>query len=121
MAKKKPQAIVIGSFNDPARQIWAPDAHAFATAQEAVAFLGTQDAYYEDLAYELKVKREELPDALEQMSPVITMEALIRVLQMNPGMAIKTFRTIRDAEAFLDFIEQVAEKNDKERARGRLI
>ena len=121
MAKKKPLAIVIGSFLDPSRQVWSPNAHAFETAKEAVEYLGKRDAYYDDLAYELKVKKEERPEALEQMNPVITMEALIRVLQMNPGMAIKTFRTIRDAEAFLNFIEQVAEKNDKERALGRLI
>lgn len=121
MAKKKPLAIVIGSFNDPARQIWSPNAYAFATAKEAVEYLGARDAYYDDLAYELKVKREELPDALEQMNPVITMEALIRVLQTSPGIAIKTFRTIREAEAFLNFIEQVAEKDEKERTRGRLI
>ena len=81
MAKKKPLAIVIGSFSDPARQIWSPDAMAFATAQEAVAYLGDRSSYYEDFAYELKVKKEEVPDALAQMNPVITMEALIRVLR----------------------------------------
>jgi len=43
------------------------------------------------------------------------------VLQTSPGIAIKTFRTIREAEAFLNFIEQVAEKDEKERTRGRLI
>ncbi len=117
MAKKKPLAIVIGSFSDAARQVWSADAQAFATAQDAVAFLGTKDPYYEDLAYELKVKKEEIPAALEQMNPVLTMEALIRVLQMNPRMAIRTFRTYREAEAFLDLIEQIAEKNEKGAAR----
>ena len=122
MAKKRPLSIVIGSFSDPANQIWAPNAHAFATAKEAVEFLGTRDAYYEDFAYELKIKKEEVPAALENMNPVLTMEALISVLQMNPGMAIKTFRTFREAEVFLDFIEQLAEKNEKARERdARLI
>ena len=123
MAKKKPLAIVIGSFSDPARQIWPPDAMAFAAAQEAVAYLGDRSSYYEDFAYELKVKKEEVPDALAQMNPVITMEALIRVLQSSPGIALRTFRTIREAEAFLDLIEQIAEKDEKERAsrQNRLV
>ena len=123
MAKKKPLALVIGSFSDPARQIWSPDARAFETAQEAVEYLGTRDSYYEDFAYELKVKKEEVPAALARMNPALTMEALIRVLQMNPGMAIRTFRTIREAEAFLDLIEQIAEKDEKERAsrQNRLV
>lgn len=115
MAKKRPLAIVIGTFSDAAHQVWSADAHAFATAKDAVAYLGTADSYYEDFAYELKVKKDEVPAALEQMNPVITMEALVRVLQMNPGMAIRTFRTYREAEAFLDLIEQIAEKNDKTR------
>ena len=96
---------------------------AFATAQEAVAYLGDRSSYYEDFAYELKVKKEEVPDALAQMNPVITMEALIRVLQSSPGIALRTFRTIREAEAFLDLIEQIAEKDEKERAsrQNRLV
>lgn len=113
MAKRKPPAIVIGTFSDAARQVWSANAHAFATAQEAVDYLGTRDAYYDDLAYELKVKHEEVPDALERMDPVVTMEALIRVLQMNTGMAIRKFRTYREAEAFLDLIEQIAAKNER--------
>ncbi|MBR1760830.1 MAG: hypothetical protein IJ812_07375 [Schwartzia sp.] len=117
MARKKKMSIVIGSFSDPANQIWAPNAHAFETAQEAVNYLGSRDAYYEDFAYELKVKKEDLPAALERTDPAIAMEALVRVLQMNPGMAIRTFRTIREAEAFLDLIEQIAEKKEKERGR----
>ena len=123
MAKRKPLAIVVGSFNDPARQIWSPHAQAFATAQEAVTYLGTRDSYYEDFAYELKVKREDVPDALARMDPVITMEALIRVLQSSPGIALRTFRTIREAESFLDLIEQIAEKDEKERAarQSRMI
>jgi hypothetical protein len=57
------------------------------------------------------------------MNPVITMEALIRVLQSSPGIALRTFRTIREAEAFLDLIEQIAEKDEKERAsrQNRLV
>ena len=123
MAKRRPPAIVVGSFSDPARQIWSPNAQAFETAQEAVEYLGTRDSYYEDLAYELNVKKEELIDALERMNPVITMEALIRVLQSSPGIAIRTFRTIREAESFLDLIEQIAEKEEKEREarRNRLV
>ena len=117
MAKKKQRAIVIGSFLDPVRQIWSPNARAFETAKEAVDYLGTQDPYYDDLAYELKVKKEELHDALDRIDPVIAMEALIRVLQLNPGAVIKPFRTYREAETFLDFIEQVAEKDEKEKAR----
>ena len=119
MARKKQLSIVIGTFSDPVNQVWSPDAHAFETAQEAVAFLGTKDIYYEDLAYELKVKKEELPDALERMDPFITMEALVRVLQMKPGMAVRTFRTIREADSFLDLIEQIAEKEEKEREARR--
>lgn len=117
MAKRKQRAIVIGSFLDPGRQLWSPNARAFETAKEAVDYLGTQDAYYDDLAYELKVKKEELYDALDRIDPVIAMEALIRVLQMNHGVVIKPFRTYREAETFLDFIEQVAEKEEKEQAR----
>ena len=67
MAKKKPPAIVIGTFTDAARQVWSANSRAFATAQDAVAYLGTRDAYYDDLAYELKVKKEDVPAALEQM------------------------------------------------------
>ena len=89
---------------------------AFETAQEAVDYLGTQDSYYEDFAYELKVKKEDVPDALARMNPALTMEALIRVLQSSPGIALRTFRTIREAESFLDLIEQIAEKDEKERA-----
>ena len=123
MVKRRPPAIVVGSFSDPARQIWSPNAQAFETAQEAVEYLGTRDSYYEDLAYELNVKKEELIDALARMNPVITMEALIRVLQSSPGIAIRTFRTIREAESFLDLIEQIAEKEEKEREarRNRLV
>ena len=57
------------------------------------------------------------------MNPVITMEALIRVLQLKPGIALRTFRTVREAEAFLDLIEQIAEKEEKEREarRNRMI
>ena len=115
MAKRRPPAIVVGSFSDPARQVWSPNAQAFETAQEAVEYLGTRDSYYEDFAYELNVKKEELPEALERMNPTITMEALIRVLQTSPGIAIRTFRTIREAESFLNLIEQIAEKDEKER------
>ena len=121
MARKKQMTIVIGSFSDPAHQVWSPDAHAFETAREAVDYLGPQDAYYEDLAYELKVKKEDLPAALERTDPAIAMEALVRVLQMMPGMAIRTFRTIREAEAFLDLIEQIAAKKEKERGRDTRI
>ena len=123
MAKRRPPAIVVGSFSDPARQIWSPNAQAFETAQEAVEYLGTRDSYYEDFAYELNVKKEELIDALERMNPVIAMEALIRVLQSSPGIAIRTFRTIREAESFLDLIEQIAEKEEKDREarRNRLV
>lgn len=123
MVKRRPPAIVVGSFSDPARQIWSPNAQAFETAQEAVEYLGTRDSYYEDLAYELNVKKEELIDALARMNPVITMEALIRVLQSSPGIAIRTFRTIREAESFLDLIEQIAEKEEKEREarRNRIV
>ena len=123
MAKRRPPAIVVGSFSDPARQIWSPNAQAFETAQEAVEYLGTRDSYYEDFAYELNVKKEEVPDALERINPVIAMEALIRVLQSSPGIAIRTFRTIREAESFLDLIEQIAEKEEKEREarRNRLV
>lgn len=123
MAKKRQRSIVIGSFLDPMRQIWSPHARAFETVREAVDCLGTEDAYYDDLAYELKTKKEELYDALDRIDPVVAMEALIRVLQMNPGVAIKPFRTYREAEAFLDFIEQVAEKEEKEKARreSRLV
>ena len=98
MAKKKPLAIVIGSFSDPARQIWSPDAMAFATAQEAVAYLGDRSSYYEDFAYELKVKKEEVPDALAQMNPVITMEALIRVHALRHGAARAIHAQERDFE-----------------------
>ena len=123
MAKRRPPAIVVGSFSDPARQVWSPNAQAFETAQEAVEYLGTRDSYYEDFAYELNVKKEELPDALARMNPVIAMEALIRVLQSSPGIAIRTFRTIREAESFLDLIEQIAEKEEKEREarRNRMV
>ena len=123
MAKKRQRSIVIGSFLDPMRQIWSPHARAFETVREAVDCLGTEDAYYDDLAYELKTKKEELYDALDRIDPVVAMEALIRVLQMNPGVAIKPFRTYREAEAFLDFLEQVAEKEEKEKARreSRLV
>ena len=123
MAKKRPLAIVIGSFSDPARKIWSPNAMAFETARDAVEYLGTKDSYYEDFAYELKVKKEEVPEALERMNPAITMDALVRVLQSSPGIAIRTFRTIRDAESFLDLIEQIAEKDEKERAmrQDRLV
>jgi len=115
MVRKKQKAIVIGSMMDPAKQIWSPNAHAFETAKDAVEYLGTEDSYYEDLAYELRVKPEELPDALDRMDPVRTMEALIRVLQMHPGISIKAFSRFRDAEAFLDFIEQMALQYEKER------
>lgn len=123
MARKRQRSIVIGSFLDPVRQIWSPHARAFETVREVVDCLGTEDAYYDDLAYELRVKKEELYDALDRIDPVVAMEALIRVLQMNPGVAIKPFRTYREAEAFLDFIEQVAEKEEKEKARrdSRLV
>ena len=123
MAKRRPPAIVVGSFSDPARQVWSPNAQAFETAQEAVEYLGTRDSYYEDFAYELNVKKEELPDALARMNPVIAMEALIRVLQSSPGIAIRTFRTISEAESFLDLIEQIAEKEEKEREarRNRMV
>ena len=119
MARKKPRSIVIGSFIDPVRQIWSPNARAFGTVREAVDYLGMKDAYYDDLAYELRVKKEELYDALDRIDPAAAMDALIRVLQMNPGTAIKPFRTYREAEAFLDFIEQVAEKDEKEKERER--
>ena len=123
MAKRRPPAIVVGSFSDPARQVWSPNAQAFETAQEAVEYLGTRDSYYEDFAYELNVKKEELPETLARMNPVIAMEALIRVLQSSPGIAIRTFRTIREAESFLDLIEQIAEKEEKEREarRNRMV
>ena len=123
MAKRRPPAIVVGSFSDPARQIWSPNAQAFETAREAVEYLGTRSSYYEDFAYELNVKKEELPDALERMNPTIAMEALIRVLQSSPGVAIRTFRTIREAESFLALIEQIAEKEEKEREirRNRMV
>ncbi len=123
MIKRRPPAIVVGSFSDPARQVWSPNAQAFETAQEAVEYLGTRDSYYEDFAYELNVKKEELPDTLARMNPVIAMEALIRVLQSSPGIAIRTFRTIREAESFLDLIEQIAEKEEKEREgrRNRMV
>ena len=119
MAKKKQRSIVIGSLLDPARQIWSPNARAFESVREAVDCLGTEDPYYDDLAYELKVKKEELHDMLDRIDPVVAMEALIRVLQTNPRIAIKPFRTYREAEAFLDFIEQVAEKNEKEKERQK--
>ena len=115
MAKKRPRAIVVGSFLNPAKQIWSPDAQAFATAQEAVASLGAQGSYYEDFAYELKVRQEQVPEALESIDPALAMEALIRALQMVPGLAVRPFRTYREAEAFLALIEQVAEKDRKER------
>ena len=123
MVKRRPPAIVVGSFSDPSRQIWSPDAQAFATAKEAAEYLGTRSSYYEDFAYELNVKKEELPDALERMNPAIAMEALIRVLQSSPGVAIRTFRTIREAESFLALIEQIAEKEEKEREtrRNRIV
>ena len=68
-------------------------------------------------ASEPRVKKEELYDALDRIDPALAMEALIRVLQMNPGTAIKPFRTYREAEAFLAFIEQIAEQDEKEKAR----
>ena len=114
MAKRKPRSIVIGSFLDPVRQIWSPNARAFETVRDVVDYLGMKDAYYDDLAYELRVKKEELYDALDRIDPALAMEALIRVLQMNPGTAIKPFRTYREAEAFLAFIEQIAEQDEKE-------
>lgn len=117
MARKKQRSIVIGSFIDPVRQIWSPYARAFETAKEVVDYLGTENAYYDDLAYELKIKKEDLYDALDRMDPFVAMEAVIRVLQLNPGMAIKPFRTYREAEAFLDLIDQMAEKNEKERQK----
>ena len=117
MAKRKPRSIVIGSFLDPVRQIWSPNARAFETVRDVVDYLGMKDAYYDDLAYELRVKKEELYDALDRIDPALAMEALIRVLQMNPGTAIKPFRTYREAEAFLAFIEQIAEQDEQEKAR----
>ena len=64
MAKRRPRSIVIGSFLDPVRQIWSPNARAFETVRDVVDYLGMKDAYYDDLAYELRVKKEELYDAL---------------------------------------------------------
>lgn len=123
MTRKKPRAIVVGSFIDAARQIWSPNAQAFETAQEAVDSLGTQGSYYDDFAYELKAKKEDVPAVLERMDPALAMDALIRVLQTTSGVALRTFRTIREAESFLDLIEQIAEKDEKRRAarQDRLV
>ena len=123
MANRKPRAIVVGAFLDPIKQIWSPNAQAFETAQEAVTALGDRDSYYEDFAYELKVRKDEVPEALERTDPAFAMEALIRVLQMAPGVAVRPFRTYREAEAFLDLIEQMAEKDakEKEAQKRRLI
>lgn len=119
MVRRKPRAIVVGSFLDPVKQIWSPHAQAFETAQEAVAALGTRESYYEDFAYELNVSKDEVPAALERLDPALAMETLIRVLQVVPGWAVRPFRTIREAEAFLDLIEQIAEKEEKRRQAER--
>ncbi len=116
MVRKKNRAIVIGSFLDSAHQIWSPNAHAFETVRDVVDFLGTKDDYFDDLAYELRESKNELYERLETIDPGKAMDALIRVLQMKPGLAIKPFRTFREAEAFLDLIEQVAAKSMREDA-----
>ena len=79
MAKRKPRSIVIGSFLDPVRQIWSPNARAFETVRDVVDYLGMKDAYYDDLAYELRVKKEEL----ELLMIIMGKERLNEVTAIN--------------------------------------
>ncbi len=49
MAKKI--AIVVGNFVDAAQQMWSANAEAFDSFSDAIASLGTKDAYFDEMAY----------------------------------------------------------------------
>ena len=118
---QKKIAIVVGNFIDPARQVWSPNANAFDSFVEAIETLGTKDSYFDDLAYELHTTRGELEKNIESVDNVSGLNALVQVLQTKPNVAVRTFRTIREANSFLDLIEQMAEKREKEKQKRRIF
>ena len=47
------------------------------------------------------------------------MDALIRVLQVRPGVALKVFPSFHEARTFIALIQQMADRKEKERLRKR--
>ena len=67
------------------------------------------------------MSRVELEGNIESVDDARGLNALAQVLQTKPNVAVRTFRNIREADSFLDLIEQMAEKREKEKNRKRLV
>ena len=119
MIRRKPRAIVVGSFADPAGQEWDRDTKAFATALDAIEALGPNNPAYDELAFELGTTPMDLEDYLHRCDPEKAMDALIRVLQVRPGVALKVFPSFHEARTFIALIQQMADRKEKERIRHR--
>ena len=117
--KKHKKVIVVGSFIDESHQIWAPDACIFESVEEAMEYIDENENCCYNLARELNVETRDLEEKLENINHDVAMNALIRVLQMDSSIAIREFRTYREAENFLNLIEQIAEKKEKEKQRQK--
>ena len=117
--QRKQKAFVIGSFIDVDRQIWSPNAQAFESVQEAIEELNPSGEILDDIAYELGTTRGQLMEKLQQMNPDTAIDALIHAVHLDPKIAIRKFRNIREAESFLVLIEQMEENRKREEGRRR--
>ena len=121
--QKKGKAIVIGTFQNVSQQIWAPDADAFESAEEAINELDLSDNILDEIAFELDTTRHELKEKLPQINHDVAINALLHALQINPSVAAREFRNMHEAVSFLHLIQQMDEKRKKEqeRAQRRLV
>ncbi len=121
--QKKGKAIVIGTFQNASQQIWAPDADAFESAEEAINELNLSDNILDEIAFELGTTRHELKEKLPQTEHDAALNALLHALQINPTVAAREFRNMHEATSFLNLIKQMDEKRKKEqeRAQRRLV
>ena len=109
----------MGTFADASLQEWDRDTKAYATALDAVEDMGPTNPAYDELAIELGTTPLDLIDYLKDCDPEKAMDALIRVLQVRPGVALKVFPSFHEARTFIALIQQMADRKEKERLRKR--
>ena len=117
------KAFVLGTFSNIGQQIWAPDAKVFSSVKESIEYLKPDGPILDDIAHELNLSRGELLEKLPTIDFDIAVDALTHVLQSDPKVAIRTFRSLHEAKSFIMLIGQMDEQRTKElkRQKRRLL
>ena len=112
----KNKFLVLGSFRDRMKQLWSSDISVYESAKEFIKEHGPDHPIVVHLARELDIDKS-IVELYAERNPKVAMDALIRVVQMNPDNAVKVVGSLREAELFMNLVEQLEEKAEKQRLR----